>query len=91
MHELKVPFVSRIEFIRSKLSNFSAHVSGILTGHDRVGLGQPTEHVLDEAHLHAGLHVPHRLAQDAREHAPDLRLGAEGRAERVEWGSGRSR
>ena len=28
MHESKFPFVSRIEFIRSKLSNFSAHVYG---------------------------------------------------------------
>ena len=27
LHESKFPFVSRIEFIRSKLSNFSAHVS----------------------------------------------------------------
>ena len=29
LHESKLPFVSRIEFIRSKLSNFSAHVSGV--------------------------------------------------------------
>ena len=32
LHELpesKLPFVFRIEFIRSKLSNFSAHVSGV--------------------------------------------------------------
>ena len=29
LHEYKFPFVSRIEFIRSKLSNFSAHVSGV--------------------------------------------------------------
>ena len=29
LHQSKFPFVSRIEFIRSKLSNFSAHVSGI--------------------------------------------------------------
>ena len=29
MHESKFPFVSRIEFIRSKLSNFSAHVCGV--------------------------------------------------------------
>ena len=28
LHESKPPFVSRIEFIRSKLKNFSAHVSG---------------------------------------------------------------
>ena len=28
LHESKFPFVSRIEFIRSKLSNFSAHVYG---------------------------------------------------------------
>ena len=27
--ECEFPFVSRIEFIRSKLSNFSAHVSGV--------------------------------------------------------------
>ena len=29
LHESKFPFVTRIEFIRSKLSNFSAHVSGV--------------------------------------------------------------
>ena len=29
LHESKFPFVSRIEFIRSKLSNFSAHVYGV--------------------------------------------------------------
>ena len=29
LHASKFPFVSRIEFIRSKLSNFSAHVSGV--------------------------------------------------------------
>ena len=28
-HKSKFPFVSRIEFIRSKLSNFSPHVSGV--------------------------------------------------------------
>ena len=28
LHESKFPFVSRMEFIRSKLSNFSAHVYG---------------------------------------------------------------
>ena len=32
LHESKFPFVSRIEFIRSKLSNFSAHVSGVSDG-----------------------------------------------------------
>ena len=30
LHESKFPFVSRIEFIRSKLSNFSAHVYGAI-------------------------------------------------------------
>ena len=29
LHESKSPFVSHIQFIRSKLSNFSAHVSGV--------------------------------------------------------------
>ena len=29
LHESKFPFVSRIEFMRSKLSNFSAHVYGV--------------------------------------------------------------
>ena len=29
LYESKFPFVSRIEFILSKLSNFSAHVSGV--------------------------------------------------------------
>ena len=33
MHESKFPFVSRIEFIRSKLSNFSAHVYGVYNSH----------------------------------------------------------
>ena len=32
LHESKYLFVSRIEFIRSKLSNFSAHVSGVADG-----------------------------------------------------------
>ena len=32
LHESKFPFVSRIEFIRSKLSNFSAHVYGVSVG-----------------------------------------------------------
>ena len=30
LHESKFPYVSRIEFIRSKLSNFSAHVYGVV-------------------------------------------------------------
>ena len=30
LHESKFSFVSRIEFIRSKLSNFSAHVYGVI-------------------------------------------------------------
>ena len=36
-HQSKFPFVTRIEFIRSKLSNFSAHVSGVreTRSHDR--------------------------------------------------------
>ena len=34
LHESKFPFVSRIEFIRSKLSNFSAHVYGVAI-HDK--------------------------------------------------------
>ena len=29
LHDSKVPFVSSIEFIHSKLSNFSAHVCGV--------------------------------------------------------------
>ena len=33
LHESKFPFVSRIEFIRSKLSNFSAHVYGVIVFH----------------------------------------------------------
>ena len=33
LHESKFPFVTRIEFIRSKLSKFSAYVSGV-TGSD---------------------------------------------------------
>ena len=34
LHESKFPFVSRIEFIRSKLSNFSAHVYGVIDGQE---------------------------------------------------------
>ena len=37
-HEPKFPFVSRIEFIRSKLSNFSAHVSGVSVMYDVISL-----------------------------------------------------
>ena len=32
LHESKFPFVSRIKYIRSKLSNFSAHVSDVSDG-----------------------------------------------------------
>ena len=32
LHESKLPHVSRIEFIRPKLSMFSAHVSGVIVG-----------------------------------------------------------
>ena len=32
LHESKFPFVSRIEFIRPKLSKFSARVSGVADG-----------------------------------------------------------
>ena len=39
LHESKFPFVSRIEFIRSKLSNFSAHVSGVTVIAGRVSVG----------------------------------------------------
>ena len=56
-----------------------------LTGHDCVRLGQPAEHVLDEAHLHARLHVAHGLAQDAREHTPDLRLRERRTRQRASW------
>ena len=38
LHESKFPFVSRIEFIRSKLSNFSAHVYGVAVTHIRYHL-----------------------------------------------------
>ena len=40
LHESKFPFVPRIEFIRSKLSNFSAHVYGA-NDHDYREQGQP--------------------------------------------------
>ena len=40
MHESKFPFVSRIEFIHSKLSNFSAHVYGVSVSELRVWDGQ---------------------------------------------------
>ena len=35
LHESKFPFVSRIEFIRSKLSIFSAHVYGVVQRHNK--------------------------------------------------------
>ena len=50
LHESKFPFVSRIELIRSKLSNFSAHVYGVTVDsnvhtntheHTRVSPGPP--------------------------------------------------
>ena len=40
LHESKFPSVSRIEFIRSKLSNFSAHVSGVTDWVSRPGAGR---------------------------------------------------
>ena len=49
----KFPFVSRIEFIRSKLSNFSAHVSGLRDiGRDseRDGTGSDTGTRAPEGH-----------------------------------------
>ena len=39
LHQSKFPFVSRIEFIRSKLSNLSAHVSGVVSCTARRGIG----------------------------------------------------
>ena len=39
LHESKFPFVKRIEFIRSKLSNFSAHVSGVSFASRKSGEG----------------------------------------------------
>ena len=33
LHETKLPFVLRTEFIHSKLSNFSADVSGMIVSH----------------------------------------------------------
>ena len=46
LHESKFPFISRIEFIRSKLSNFSAHVYGV-TDAERLTAGGwlPPEHL----------------------------------------------
>ena len=41
LHESKFPFVSRIEFIRSKLSIFSAHVYGVIV--DAVGVPGATD------------------------------------------------
>ena len=56
MHESKFPFISRIEFIRSKLSNFSAHVSGVIVGApSRRRLGHaPIEGVLTAVAARAG-------------------------------------
>ena len=43
LHESKLPFVSRIEFIRSKLSNFSAHVYGVAIGPTLIGDDWPVQ------------------------------------------------
>ena len=43
LNELKFPFVKRIEFIRSKLPNFSAHVSGVTDGGTASGRHEDTE------------------------------------------------
>ena len=42
LHESKFPFVSRIEFIRSKLSDFSAHVYGVGMCYSRPLGGPPS-------------------------------------------------
>ena len=44
LHETKFPFVSRIEFIRSKLSDFSAHVSGVDVSRGRRIISIPGGH-----------------------------------------------
>ena len=52
LHESKLPFVSRITFIRSKLSIFSAHVSDI-SYHCRVTLAPAALRLAASAPLHA--------------------------------------
>ena len=49
LHESKFPFVSRIEFIRSKLLNFSAHVYGVVV--QRVPTSLPDNLVLHRTTL----------------------------------------
>ena len=39
-HESKLPLVSRIKFFRSKLTLFSAHVTGVTVGADRLLCGR---------------------------------------------------
>lgn len=41
-----------------------------------VHLAHPGQHLMDEAHLSAGLQIANALAQDGSEHAPDFRLAA---------------
>ena len=56
LHESKFPFVSRIEFIRSKLSNFSAHVYGV-TDCGIAGIG------LNVAYMKIGCRVSYNLTE----------------------------
>ena len=55
LHESKFPFVLRIEFIRSRLSNFSAHVSGVSgngLGWRQLSVGWPGNYRLDSVQFY---------------------------------------
>ena len=53
LHESKFPFVSRIEFIRSKLSNFSAHVYGATVRGWVAGVRARSRHTSEERYFPA--------------------------------------
>ena len=54
LHESEFPFVSRIEFIRSKVSNFSAHVSGVTDTAPALCRGRLLPPVPDTRHTSIG-------------------------------------
>ena len=56
LHKSNIPFVSRIEFIRSKLSNFSAHVCGVtVTESERIRDSIPAP---GDTNTQVALHIP---------------------------------
>ena len=95
LHESKFPFVSRIEFIRSKLSNFSAYVSGLTVSvhlvdelAQRPGIVRLPHHPEDGAH-HVGTDGSLLLVIEAVKRLPEHCRERE--RERVQHSLGRLR